>query len=228
MVHVPLAWPGLAWTALAGPGPARPGPALPCPLDSLIHFSCKSYVCSKIHQVRHRAAEEVRKQSRASTSRVAQRLASPRLASPRLASPRLASCCLAGSSRTPWSKALIGRRVRAQSSSLRPARPDKARQASTRANPAPQDQARPSDTKQNQTRPDKTASDASWLRTNGVNTNGAAAKVMNFDRLGTKVLHGTFGKIKAIRLTGVPKKSVKRHKICSDPISADPSCTFPS
>ena len=35
-----------------------------------------------------------------------------------------------------------------------------------------------------------------WLRTNGVNTNGAAAKVMNFDRLGKKVRPGTFGKIK--------------------------------
>ena len=37
---------------------------------------------------------------------------------------------------------------------------------------------------------------AIWLRTNGVNTNGAAAKVMNFDRLGKKVRHGYFGKIK--------------------------------
>ena len=36
----------------------------------------------------------------------------------------------------------------------------------------------------------------SWLRTNGVNTNRAAAKVMNFDRLGKKVRPGTFGKIK--------------------------------
>ena len=34
------------------------------------------------------------------------------------------------------------------------------------------------------------------LRTTGVNTNGAAAKVMVFDRLGKKVLPGTFGKIK--------------------------------
>ena len=33
-----------------------------------------------------------------------------------------------------------------------------------------------------------------WLRTNGVNTNGAAAKVMNFDRLEKKVRPGTFGK----------------------------------
>ena len=35
-----------------------------------------------------------------------------------------------------------------------------------------------------------------WLRTNGVSTNGAAAKVMNFDRLGKKVRPGTFGNIK--------------------------------
>ena len=35
-----------------------------------------------------------------------------------------------------------------------------------------------------------------WLRTNGVNTNGAAAKVMNFDRLEKKVRRGTFGKIR--------------------------------
>ena len=34
-----------------------------------------------------------------------------------------------------------------------------------------------------------------WLRTNGVNTNGAAAEVMNFDRLGKKVRPGTFGNI---------------------------------
>ena len=33
------------------------------------------------------------------------------------------------------------------------------------------------------------------LRRNGVNTNGAAAKVMNFDRLGKKVCPATFGKI---------------------------------
>ena len=32
------------------------------------------------------------------------------------------------------------------------------------------------------------------LRTNGVNTNGAAAKVTHFDRLGKKVRPGTFGK----------------------------------
>ena len=35
-----------------------------------------------------------------------------------------------------------------------------------------------------------------WSRTNGVDTNRAAAKVMNFDRLGKKVHPGTFGKTK--------------------------------
>ena len=35
-----------------------------------------------------------------------------------------------------------------------------------------------------------------WLRTNRVNTNGAVAKVMNFDRLGKELRPGTFGKIK--------------------------------
>ena len=35
-----------------------------------------------------------------------------------------------------------------------------------------------------------------WLRTNGVNTNGAAAEVMDFDRLGKKVRPGASGKIK--------------------------------
>ena len=64
---------------------------------------------------------------------------------------------------------------------------------------------------------------AIWLRTNGVDTNGATAKVINFDRLGKKVRPGTFGEDKS-RLTGVPKRSVyqKKHDICSDPISADP------
>ena len=36
-----------------------------------------------------------------------------------------------------------------------------------------------------------------WLRKNGVSTNGAAAKVMNFDRLRKKAHPGTLGKIKA-------------------------------
>ena len=35
-----------------------------------------------------------------------------------------------------------------------------------------------------------------WLRTDGVNTNGAAAKGMNLGRLGKKARPGTFGKVK--------------------------------
>ena len=35
-----------------------------------------------------------------------------------------------------------------------------------------------------------------WLRTNGVNTNGAAAKVVDFDGLGEKVRPDTFGGIR--------------------------------
>ena len=37
--------------------------------------------------------------------------------------------------------------------------------------------------------------DIIWLRTDGVNTNGFAAKVNLFDRLGDKVRPGTFGEI---------------------------------
>ena len=37
---------------------------------------------------------------------------------------------------------------------------------------------------------------ALWSRTDGVNTNGAGAKVMKFDRQGKKVCPGTFGMIK--------------------------------
>ena len=36
-----------------------------------------------------------------------------------------------------------------------------------------------------------------WLQTNGVDTNGAAAEVVSFDRLGDKVRPGTFGEMKA-------------------------------
>ena len=35
-----------------------------------------------------------------------------------------------------------------------------------------------------------------WSRTNRVNTNRAAAKVMDFDRLEKRVRPGTFGKMK--------------------------------
>ena len=66
------------------------------------------------------------------------------------------------------------------------------------------------------------------LQINGVNTNGAAAKVMNFDRLGEKVRPGTSGKIKAGQRECPKGPSVKEHEIRSDPISADPICPFPN
>ena len=59
-------------------------------------------------------------------------------------------------------------------------------------------------------------------------TNGAAAKVMNFDRLGEKVRPGTSGKIKAGQRECPKGPSVKEHEIRSDPISADPICPFPN
>ena len=46
-----------------------------------------------------------------------------------------------------------------------------------------------------------------WLRTNGVNTNGAAAKVMNFDRSGKRYALALSGRYKS-RLMGVPKRSL--------------------
>ena len=61
---------------------------------------------------------------------------------------------------------------------------------------------------------------------NGVNTtNGAAAKVMNVDRLGQKGTPWHFWEDKS-RFTGVPKKSLcqKTHTNYSDPIRADPIC----
>ena len=52
----------------------------------------------------------------------------------------------------------------------------------------------------------------SWLWTNGVNTHGAAAKEINFDRLGKKVRPGTFGKISKVGKQQYPKgPSVKRN-----------------
>ena len=67
-----------------------------------------------------------------------------------------------------------------------------------------------------------------WLRTNGVNANGAAAKVMNFDRLRKKVHPGTFGKIQVGQRECPKGPSVIKYEICSDPISADPICPFPN
>ena len=65
-----------------------------------------------------------------------------------------------------------------------------------------------------------------WSRTNGVNSNGAAAKVMDLDRLGKNTWH--FWEYKS-RLTVVITLEVplsKKTKNCSDPINADPICPF--
>ena len=67
-----------------------------------------------------------------------------------------------------------------------------------------------------------------WLRTNGVNTDGAAAKVMNFISLGKKVRPSTFGKLKVYQCEYHKSPSVKKHEICSDPINADPICPSPN
>ena len=63
----------------------------------------------------------------------------------------------------------------------------------------------------------------SWSRTNGVNTNGAAAKVMNFDRSGKKGTPWHFWEDKR-RLKGVHQKSLCQStpKLRSDLMSADP------
>ena len=68
----------------------------------------------------------------------------------------------------------------------------------------------------------------SRLRTNGVNTSGAAAEVSNvFWRIGEKGTPWHFWEDKC-RLTGVPLRQKKKLKMCSDPMSADPVCPSPS
>ena len=52
-----------------------------------------------------------------------------------------------------------------------------------------------------------TAENSPRLRTNGVNTNGAAAKVINFDRLGEKGTPWHFWEYKS-RLARVPERSL--------------------
>ena len=63
-----------------------------------------------------------------------------------------------------------------------------------------------------------------WLRTNGVNTNGATAKVTNFDGLGKEVRPGTFGNIKV----GYPKSPVKQLKFAVTPLVLTPFVPFPN
>ena len=63
---------------------------------------------------------------------------------------------------------------------------------------------------------------------NGVNTNGAAAKVMSFDRLGEKGTPWHLWEDKS-RFMGVPKKSLcQKNEIRNDPMSADTICPFPT
>ena len=73
------------------------------------------------------------------------------------------------------------------------------------------------------------AASFTWLRTNGVNTNGAAAKVITgFWPIEEKATPWHFWEYKS-RLTGVPKKPLSnKYEICSHPISADPICLFPN
>ena len=70
---------------------------------------------------------------------------------------------------------------------------------------------------------------ACWLRTNGVNTDGAAAKVVNLTDY-QKSTPWHLGEDRS-RLTGVPKRSLCQKtpfKKCSDPVSADPIRPFPT
>ena len=65
-----------------------------------------------------------------------------------------------------------------------------------------------------------------WLHTNGVNTHGAAAEVMNFARLWEKVRPGTFGKIKS-RLEGVPKSPLSKNvRFAVTPLVLTPRVPF--
>ena len=51
---------------------------------------------------------------------------------------------------------------------------------------------------------------APWLRTNEVSTNGAAAKVINFDRLRQKICPGTLGNI----TVGAPHSLCVAYVLC--------------
>ena len=66
-----------------------------------------------------------------------------------------------------------------------------------------------------------------WLRTDGVNTNGAAAKVINqCCRSGKKGMPWHFWENK---VHGSTKKSlIKTRDLCSNPVRADPVCPFPN
>ena len=68
-----------------------------------------------------------------------------------------------------------------------------------------------------------------YMRTNEVTTNGAAAKVMVSDRSGKMYALALLGRYKYVN--GSTQKvplSKEAWRLCSDPISADPICPFPT
>ena len=58
----------------------------------------------------------------------------------------------------------------------------------------------------------------------GVNTDGAAAEVMNLDRLEKRYALALLGRYKWVNGSTPKGPSVKKHEIRSDPVSADPIC----
>ena len=64
-----------------------------------------------------------------------------------------------------------------------------------------------------------------WLRTNGVNTDGAAAIVTNFDRLGRKVRSGTSGEIR-VGEPKCPKSLSKNMRFAVTPLVPTPFVPF--
>ena len=69
---------------------------------------------------------------------------------------------------------------------------------------------------------------ANSLRTSGVNTNGAAASVMNLDRLGKKVHQAWHFWEDRSRLTGEHKNPLSKNmKFAVNPLVLTPCCPFP-
>ena len=68
--------------------------------------------------------------------------------------------------------------------------------------------------------------DAPGLRTSGVSTSGAAAKVMNFDRLGKKVRPGTFGNIKLGQREYTKSPCNKNNSLAVTPLVPTPFALF--
>ena len=62
----------------------------------------------------------------------------------------------------------------------------------------------------------------------GVNTNGAAAEVIDFDRLGEKVRPGTFGKIEVGKREYTKSPSVEKTQVAVTPLVRTPFVQFRS